>query len=403
MLRVLFWPVYAPSLLFSSGIGAMGAVQVLAALSLGASEALSSALVSLAAVAALVSTIPAGIAIDRLGDRRAMTAATLSASIFIGVSAVALAIPGPWALPAFVASLVLQAPTLAAWNLARQAVVAEAVPTAQRGQAMTALGGTLRIGNLLGPLAGALLLLRLPLWSVYCFGLGCAIISTGMLYLKRASLPLSQALDAARNTEADSPQPVRWRAVRLVGIAITVLAVARFAQPILITLWCTHLGWSAAQISLVIAVGAAIELVVMVPGGYLKDTLGRSMILGICLASYGFGFLLAPAWPSSPGLIAAVIVMSLGNGLGAGINMTIGADLSPSTGRAQFLSVWAMFTQGGAVCGPLLISGLLLVSSLPLAMAAMGALSGAGAVWIAAVARTVALPGRRRASRPPGA
>ena len=120
------------------------------------------------------------------------------------------------------------------------------------------------------------------------------------------------------------------------------------------------------------------------------------IILGTCLASYGLGFALAPAWPSSPGLIAAVIVMSLGNGLGAGINMTIGADLSPSTGRAQFLSVWAMFTQGGAVCGPLVISGLLLVSSLPLAMAAMGALSGAGAVWTAVVARTAALPGRRR-------
>lgn len=402
MLRLLFWPVYAPSLLFASGIGAMGAVQVLAALQLGASEALSSALVSFSALATLVSTVPVGVAIDRLGDRRAMTAATLGASVFIGVAVVALAVPGPWSLPAFVASLVLRAPTLAAWNLARQAVVAEAVPAAQRGRAMTALGGTLRVGNLLGPLAGAVLLLVLPLWSVYCFGLACAVAATGMLYLGRVNRPLDRVLACARDEAAPGPAPVRWRAVRLAGVAITALALARFAQPILVTLWGTRLGWGAAEISAAIAAGAAVELAVMAPGGYLKDALGRALVLGTCLASYGVGYALAPAWPTSAGLVAAIAIISLGNGLGSGINMTIGADLSPSTGRARFLSVWALFTEGGAVCGPLVISGLLLGASLPWAMLAMGALSGAGAVWIAAVSRAIALPGRRRASQPPG-
>lgn len=44
--------------------------------------------------------------------------------------------------------------------------------------------------------------------------------------------------------------------------------------------------------------------------------------------------------------------MAVGNGFGAGINMTIGADLSPSIGRAKFLSIWSMFSQVAIVPSP---------------------------------------------------
>src|SRR5690606_36502817 len=131
------------------------------------------------------------------------------------------------------------------------------------------------------------------------------------------------------------------------GVATSTLSVARVAQPILIALWGVRLGWSEAQISFVVALGAAIELITMFPGGYLKDHLGRTPTLVMCLVIYGGGFVLIPLWPTSAGFIVAVLVMAVGNGLGAGINMTIGADLSPARGRARFLSIWAMFSQVG--------------------------------------------------------
>ena len=154
-----------------------------------------------------------------------------------------------------------------------------------------------------------------------------------------------------------------------------------------------YLGWSAAQISFIVAVGAAIELVFMFPGGFLKDRIGRSPTLSACLAIYGAGFVLVPLWPTSVGFVVAVVVMAVGNGLGAGINMTIGADLSPARGRAKFLSIWAMFTQAGQLGGPLAISGLLVAASLPAAVSAVGIAAIAGAVWTTAVSRITQLPG----------
>lgn len=164
------------------------------------------------------------------------------------------------------------------------------------------------------------------------------------------------------------------------------------AQPILIALWGLRLGWDEAQISLAVALGSAVEMLLMIPGGYLKDRLGRSPILITCLVIYGSGFILAPLWPTSVGFVVAVVVMSIGNGLGAGINMTIGADLSPARGRAKFLSIWAMFTQGGQLGGPLAISGLLLTATLPAAMTFVGALAVAGAVWTAVWSPVLRLP-----------
>lgn len=387
-------PVLLPSFLFAVGTGAMAPVLVLAALQLGASEAFASAMIALSAAVALVVTVPVGVTIDRIGDRRAMALATASATVLIGVTIVVLAFPTRWSLPLYVAALMLRTPAVLAWGLARQAVVAETVAPSFRGQAMTALGGTMRAGNLVGPLVSAMLLWWWPMWSVFAFAALTAMLATGLLFIPAltSTFDAQTARSRASHTEDEIALRVDWRAVRLAGVAVATLAVGRVAQPIITALWGLRLGWTESQIALAVAVGAAIELLLMLPGGYLKDRLGRSPVLAICLAVYGAGFVLAPLWPTSLGFIVAIVIMSIGNGLGAGINMTIGADLSPVVGRARFLSIWAIFTQAGMLGGPLAISGLLLVASLPVAVASVGGLAIAGAVWTLAWAPVTRLP-----------
>lgn len=178
----------------------------------------------------------------------------------------------------------------------------------------------------------------------------------------------------------------------LAGIAIATLTVARVGQPVLVQLWGVQQGLAEAQISLIIAVGAGIEIVLMGPGGVLKDTLGRAPILIACLTVYGAGLLLLPWAHTWTGIAAAVAVMAVGNGLGAGVNMTIGADLSPRAGRARFLGVWALFSNVGVLGGPALIALLVGTASLSAAVWATGGLALAGAVWMATFARTIDLP-----------
>src|SRR5699024_11999402 len=102
-----------------------------------------------------------------------------------------------------------------------------------------------------------------------------------------------------------------------------------------------------AATSLVIACGAALELIVMFLGAYIKDHLGRIATRVACLTIFGSGFIIMRTLPELSGMVIAAAVMAFGNGLGAGVNMTIGADLSPAVGRPRFLGIWAIFNNGG--------------------------------------------------------
>lgn len=182
----------------------------------------------------------------------------------------------------------------------------------------------------------------------------------------------------------------------LAGIAISTLAVARVAQAVVIQLWGVHIGLTGAQISLAIAGGAAVEILLMVPGGYLKDRLGRAPILVTCLIVYGSGFLLLPLAHSWWGVVGAVTVMAVGNGLGAGVNMTIGADLSPRVGRGRFLGIWAIFSNVGVLGGPGLVAAILVVSTSQVAALAVGSLALFGAGWMSWWAKEIGLPRGQR-------
>lgn len=409
MYRELLWPVLAPSMLVGVAAGATVPVSVLAALELGASAALASLIIAVVGAAALATTVVAGRFIDRVGDRRAMLLSTGGGAVCTAMTVAALAWGGTGALALFVVSVVLRAPVMNVWNLSRQALVADHVPTVQRGRAMTALGGTMRAGNLVGPLLGAVLLLRLPTWSVYVLSMVCALLALAILYTRAGS-----ALDVAARRRAAAasaaagvdggaaPLPevpaVRWRAVVLSGVAVATLAIARVAQPVGVQLWGVQLGLTASTISLLVAVGAAVELVMMFPGGHLKDHLGRAFVLVLCLTVYGAGFVLMPLVPHLAGMVVAVLVMAVGNGLGAGINMTIGADLSPAVGRARFLGVWALFSNVGVLAGPAVISALVTLGSVRLALLGVAAVAWGGAAWMGTWARAADLPrgvGRR--------
>lgn len=416
----LFWPVLAPSILFGIASGATMPVSVLAAMQLGASAALASLIVAIMGGIALVTTVPAGHLIDRVGDRRAMALATVVVSAFTAVTVGALIWGGPGALALFMGATFLRAPAMNVWSLARQAFVAERVPAHEVGRAMTALGGTMRIGALVGPLLGGLLLIVAPLWSVYVLSVVCSVLALVVLYSPRLGGRLEDGYDASgRSLAAPGPGPseglapsddrqgrrrqslqVRWKAVVLAGVAISCLAVARVAQPVIIQLWGVHVGLTDSQISLAIACGATVEILLMVPGGYLKDRLGRAPILIACLVVYGSGFLVLPLAHSWWAVLGAVTVMAVGNGLGAGVNMTIGADLSPKVGRARFLGVWAIFSNVGVLVGPGLVAAVLLVATSQVAVLAVGGLALAGAAWMTAWAKRIGLPRGRRLADP---
>jgi len=58
------------------------------------------------------------------------------------------------------------------------------------------------------------------------------------------------------------------------------------------------------------------------------------------------------------GLIAASIIIGFGNGLGSGTMMTLGADLAPPGATGEFLGIWRLVGDVGAVGGPLVVGAM---------------------------------------------
>ncbi|SMY00919.1 Major Facilitator Superfamily protein [Brevibacterium sp. 239c] len=433
MLKPILWPILAPSLLFAVGLGSILPIVVLGALDLGSSSSYAAAVVGIMGAVSLVATVPAGILIDRLGDFRAMLVATITAIIVLAGIVAAFIWDSSASLIVYTIALMLFAPVADVWNLARQAVVAEVMPAKDLAKAMTALGGTQRVGNLIGPIVGAGLMLVFPLWSVFVFAGAASMAAMLVMALPIAHIPgysdrgnagsgssagrssgtgsrgsepsgTGSSMDptlaeVARPSARKPPRPpleVRWKAVVLIGISIIALTVARSAQPVVIQLWGVEIGMHESSISLLIAFGAGLELGFMFLGAYIKDHLGRTATLVACLTIFGSGFIVMVLRPDLVGMITAASVMALGNGLGAGVNMTIGADLSPAIGRARFLGIWAIFSNGGKLAGPTLISLVITVASLRVGILFPGLFAVLGAVWALIWSQKIGLPSRRR-------
>ncbi len=79
----------------------------------------------------------------------------------------------------------------------------------------------------------------------------------------------------------------------------------------------------------------------------------------------------------------AAIVLSLANGVGSGIIMTLGADLADRRHPAPFLGAFRFVATTGGAVAPLVIAGLTAVASIALAAGAMGGLEILGAVILA--------------------
>ena len=148
-LRRMAVPAFGPTALWSVGIGAVLPVVALSARDLGASVPVAALFVGIGAVAELVTAVPAGVLVDRLGERRALVLAGLADA---ATALLALLAPSLWVLGL---ALALSGPTGAVFLLARQSYLTAAAPVALRARARSTLGGVARIGFFVGPFVGA--------------------------------------------------------------------------------------------------------------------------------------------------------------------------------------------------------------------------------------------------------
>ena len=143
--------VFLPSIVFSMGQFAIIPVIPAVAQNLGTDLGGAALIASMLVVGQLLGDIPSGAVVARIGERRAMIAATGLA--LGGVIAMLLA-PHPAVLGLGVLLLGIAG---ASFGLARHAFMTTFVPLRYRARALATLGGGIRLGAVAGPLASAAL------------------------------------------------------------------------------------------------------------------------------------------------------------------------------------------------------------------------------------------------------
>lgn len=378
-LRSLALQAYLPTGLFAAGSGAVAPAIALHARSLGASVGVAGLVVAIGAVGQICGDVPAGALAARIGERRAMLVAVLVASVaLVGC----LVVPTPLLLAGCV--LVLGAAN-SVFGLARQSFLAEAVPLHLRARAYSALGGTGRIGFFVGPLAAAPLIALVGTRGAFLVHLVVAVAVFAVVALVTDPDDEGGAAAADAVTTAAIVR-THARVLATLGSTGLLIGAVRASRQVVIPLWADHLGLDPATTSVVFGLSAAVDMLVFYPAGTLMDLRGRAWVAVPSMAVLGISHLLLPLAGGTAALVAVALLMGLGNGLGSGLVMTLGADVSPVRGRAEFLGVWRIFHDGGQAGGPLLLSAVASLAALGPAVLVMGGVGVLGAaaltVWI---------------------
>jgi MFS family permease len=360
-------------LAFSAGL--LVAILPLYAAGFGVGYGLVGFATSAAAIGTLLTDVPAGALLGRIGLRPAM----IAGSGMVAVCTLALV----WSdqFPGLVVLRFLAGIGTALWALSRHAYIAETIPIAQRGQALSMFGGINRFGIFAGPAVGGFLTDLVGIHAT--FGLSAALAGLALvmsaLLLKDVAAPAERTLASSRWRLVGAGLRANAAEMSAAAVAQTLGQMIRAGRFLIIPLWGAQLGLDAAQIGTIVTLGAIVDVSMFIPAGMLMDRFGRKVAAVPSFALMAIGIGLIPFTHDFLTLMLAAMLIGLGNGLGSGLMMTLGADLAPRGATGEFLGIWRLIGDIGAVFGPLVVG--LVAASVGLA----------GGAWVLAVAGALAV------------
>lgn len=376
-LRDIALTAYAPTVVSSTGHGAVMPLLALRARDLGADVSTAAVVVGLLGVGMLLASLPAGAVVARVGERRALVVAGLLDAVAMTVGALAGSV---WVLAG---AVVLSGATWTTFLMARQGFMIDAVPSGHRARALSLLGGSHRVGLVAGPLTGAGLIAVAGLPAVFWAAAAAAVVAAGLaLLMPDLDAERRRTRRAEGHPSVVSVLLAHRRVLLTLGVAVVVISASRSVRNGLLPLWADHVGISAGTTSLLLALAGLVDIAFAYPGGWLMDRWGRTVVAVPVVATVAVATLLLPLATTTATVAAAACLIAVGNGLGSGIVMVLGADASPVDGRAQFLGGWRLCGDIGMSGGPLVVGAVAAAAPLAVACLVVGAVGVAGTAWV---------------------
>ena len=157
----------------------------------------------------------------------------------------------------------------------------------------------------------------------------------------------------------------------------------RAGRQVILPLWAVSVGLDDSTAALVIGIAGAVDFALFYTSGQIMDRWGRLASALPCMLGLSISYFLL-AWSGHLDarvgwFVGIAMGMSLANGVGSGILMTLGADLAPRDDPAPFLGAWRFTGDFGSAAAPLVISGVTAVATIAVASGVMGVLGLIGA------------------------
>ncbi len=375
----LIFQVYLPALLMHIGWGMTIPILPLFARELGAGLSVAGLIVSAKGFGPLLMNIPSGMLASRYGNRFVLLAATIVSLLAAVGSGLTRNIP-------FLAIMVfLTGGAQIVWMMSRVNYVRAVVPLEQRGRVVASIGGIGRIGVFIGPIIGGYVGKYLGLDWVFLARAGITLVVLVQLLLSKRTREIHEP--PAEGTSAGLSTVLKLlvehkKSFLTAGLVTVVFGILRTGRHIVFPLWGEQIGLDVAQIGLIFGLVAAIDMTLFFPAGTIMDRKGRKWTAIPALTIMSLSFLLLPLADTFAVMLIVGLVHGFGNGLGSGIVMTMGSDLSPRQHAGEFLGIWFLVSAMGNLIGPAAIGFLSEILVMSTAALATGGIGVAGGVFM---------------------
>ncbi len=375
----LLLAVYLPALIFAISKGLLIPVMPLYVRSFDVSYGLVGLVLAAESVGTLLSDMPAGVLIRRMGHKRSM----LLGAAFSVVGAVAMF----WAddLLWVICFRLVSGAGSALWGISRHAYIAELVQVQRRGRSIAIMGGIGRIGTFLGPALGGLV------------GAGFGLRAPFLVYALLGMLGVVAVLFWVRGDEEERAvhqalgHASLWSVFRdnmwpllTAGSGQLCAQLIRAARHVIIPLYASDiLGLDISSVGLIISLSSAVDMLMFYPAGIIMDRFGRKFAYVPSFTLQAVGMAMIPMTETYLGLQLVALFIGFGNGLGSGTMMTLGADLAPARSRGEFLGLWRFIGDAGSAAGPIFIGSIAGVLGLVVAPWGVAFMGLAGAAILA--------------------
>ena len=360
------------------GFGIVAPAIPLFAKSFGVSVFQASAVISVFAFFRLISATPAGLLVNRFGERRVLATG-------LGIVAVSSALAGM--ANDYIHLLVLRGIGglgSAMFTVSAMALLLRVVEPEQRGRASAAYQGGFLLGGVAGPAVGGLVLgisIRAPFF-VYAATLTAAtIVTITMLAKTHLHDPVAAAANTSKDDETGSLRRALGDRAYLTALVINLgngfaSFGLRSALSPLVVVEALALGRQWTGYGLLVS--ALIQGVLLLPAGRMADTRGRkpALILGTAATTIGFVVL---SLTNSLGLfLLAMAILGGGAAYLASAPAAVVGDMTGGKRGGPIVATYQMMSDVGAVAAPL-IAGMIVDRT---GSFAVGFLVGAGILGI---------------------